>query len=279
LLCSDGLTDMVNNAEITGILTKGGSLKEKGKELIDTANKNGGRDNVTVVLVHNDKVPQQHAATAVKQREPESNNTTSHIAEQPVADTEPEPAPKSKGGLIAILVILMLLFLGSSVYFYLKSQEQPTSVAQQAVTPAKRPVTPLQVKLQKEIDNVKGKVLILSDTGYKSPIIISEAIQINKDTLLIKSKGHIVFQSDSGYAGPAIALSAKCKSIVLDSLSFNNFNTGILLSNNSLELKNVQFVNCKQSIQNEIAFADKKYISGKFTPIVFKADSIPVKHK
>ena len=280
LLCSDGLTDMVSSAQITGILTNDGSLKDKGKRLIDAANHNGGRDNITVVLVQNDKVPQQHSATTVKQREP-SDNGARRITEQPAADAETEPAPKSNKTVIVILTILMLLFLASSVYLYLqnKTLNPATNPEKQPTTVIKKPANSLQVKLQKAVDNVKGKILILSDTGYASPIIISDAIRINKDTLLIKTKGHIVFQSDSGYTGSAIILSSKCKSIILDSLSFNNFNTGIATVNNVLDLRNVRFVNCKQSIQNNFAFADKKYISGKLLPVVFRSDSIPVKNK
>ena len=52
LLCSDGLTNMVKNSEIKGILNREDlSLAEKVELLVDTANKNGGMDNITVVVV------------------------------------------------------------------------------------------------------------------------------------------------------------------------------------------------------------------------------------
>ena len=54
LLCSDGLTDMVNKEAITGILNNGTTLEERAKQLVALANKNGGKDNITVVLVQND---------------------------------------------------------------------------------------------------------------------------------------------------------------------------------------------------------------------------------
>jgi PPM family protein phosphatase len=50
LLCSDGLTDMLDDAWISGILAKHQPLQEKVKMLIDGAKSAGGRDNVTVVL-------------------------------------------------------------------------------------------------------------------------------------------------------------------------------------------------------------------------------------
>lgn len=51
LLCSDGLTDLVTSAQIVSILEQDVSLKEKTKQLINTANEAGGKDNITVVLV------------------------------------------------------------------------------------------------------------------------------------------------------------------------------------------------------------------------------------
>ena len=51
LLCSDGLTDMVSDAEIETILEKEKSVKEAAEELLNTALEHGGVDNVTVILV------------------------------------------------------------------------------------------------------------------------------------------------------------------------------------------------------------------------------------
>ncbi|MCB7319741.1 Stp1/IreP family PP2C-type Ser/Thr phosphatase [Lacrimispora sp. 210928-DFI.3.58] len=51
LLCSDGLSNMVDDETICRIITGGGSLKEKAVRLIDEANGRGGADNIAVVLV------------------------------------------------------------------------------------------------------------------------------------------------------------------------------------------------------------------------------------
>lgn len=50
LLCSDGLTDMVNPEEIRDILGKNESLKETVEELLQKALDAGGKDNVTILL-------------------------------------------------------------------------------------------------------------------------------------------------------------------------------------------------------------------------------------
>jgi protein phosphatase len=51
LLCSDGLTDMVDEEDISCILQKEMDIHQKTKLLVETALENGGRDNVTVLLV------------------------------------------------------------------------------------------------------------------------------------------------------------------------------------------------------------------------------------
>jgi len=51
LLCSDGLTDCVSDAEIGAILRQEGTDQELADQLITAALKGGGKDNVTVILV------------------------------------------------------------------------------------------------------------------------------------------------------------------------------------------------------------------------------------
>ena len=50
LLCSDGLTNMLEDEDILRIIKKSGSLKEAAQRLVTEANKNGGHDNISVVL-------------------------------------------------------------------------------------------------------------------------------------------------------------------------------------------------------------------------------------
>lgn len=50
LLCSDGLTNMLTNEMIFKIVNEHSNIKESVTRLIDEANKNGGRDNISVIL-------------------------------------------------------------------------------------------------------------------------------------------------------------------------------------------------------------------------------------
>lgn len=51
LLCSDGLTNMIEDETIHQILTEDGSLKDRAEKLVETANQNGGKDNISVIVV------------------------------------------------------------------------------------------------------------------------------------------------------------------------------------------------------------------------------------
>lgn len=51
LMCSDGLTNMVDDACIRRIVQEPAGLREKGEKLIQTANDNGGKDNIAVILI------------------------------------------------------------------------------------------------------------------------------------------------------------------------------------------------------------------------------------
>ena len=50
LICSDGLYDMIQDSEIHHILNQSKTLKQAGENLVQKANQNGGKDNISIVL-------------------------------------------------------------------------------------------------------------------------------------------------------------------------------------------------------------------------------------
>lgn len=52
LLCSDGLTGMLEDAEIESVISGEAEPQECCRRLVDAANERGGTDNVTVIVVH-----------------------------------------------------------------------------------------------------------------------------------------------------------------------------------------------------------------------------------
>lgn len=51
LMCSDGLTNMIEDEDIKRIVLGQRDIVEQAEQLIEVANENGGRDNITVVLI------------------------------------------------------------------------------------------------------------------------------------------------------------------------------------------------------------------------------------
>ena len=51
MLCSDGLSNMVADEEIQKILGDSPDIEQSGRQLVATANTNGGRDNISVILI------------------------------------------------------------------------------------------------------------------------------------------------------------------------------------------------------------------------------------
>lgn len=51
LLCSDGLTNMLEDEEIQSILEERRDITRTAERLVEAANENGGKDNITVILI------------------------------------------------------------------------------------------------------------------------------------------------------------------------------------------------------------------------------------
>jgi PPM family protein phosphatase len=57
LLCSDGLTTMLSEEDLLGLLISNPVLRDAGEQLIVAANAAGGKDNITVVLLRVEEAP------------------------------------------------------------------------------------------------------------------------------------------------------------------------------------------------------------------------------
>jgi protein phosphatase len=51
LMCSDGLSDMVDDAGIAQLLQAHDSIESAGPALVEAANEAGGKDNISLILV------------------------------------------------------------------------------------------------------------------------------------------------------------------------------------------------------------------------------------
>lgn len=51
LMCTDGLTNMVEDSQIRDIMESDSTIEERANRLVALANQNGGRDNITVMII------------------------------------------------------------------------------------------------------------------------------------------------------------------------------------------------------------------------------------
>ncbi|TFF39304.1 PP2C family protein-serine/threonine phosphatase [Mucilaginibacter psychrotolerans] len=285
LLCSDGLTDMVDKREITAIITQSVSLHDKAAGLIRSANKNGGHDNVTVALVQNDKASHQHTAIAPtvelkKNDEPAAQANKEYASAKAAINPDKQKAmPAKKGSFaVAILTILLLVSLGAAAYCYMQWQKEahrttkPLTLGTDTVR-QKAPRNPHEIQLQNAINMAKGDTVTLIDTLFKQPIIISDTLDISKPRLYIKVKGTITLKCDTAYKGPAFSTFKGAKSVGFENIKLQGFVVGISTYNTDLRLKNVQFLNCAQPILRSFMLPAAKPINEGFPVTVLFADS------
>ncbi|MFD0764324.1 PP2C family protein-serine/threonine phosphatase [Mucilaginibacter lutimaris] len=271
LLCSDGLTDMVDKTAILDIVTQNIPLQEKATLLINTANDNGGRDNVTVVLVKNDKPQQRPQATMptsqpMKRNDENDDGVTAsrpQLKQEPRFKTEPAMTQHKSNGLSIILGLLCLVFLATSIWLYMSKQNNGKPTAP-SVTPAEKLRNADEVKLQDAIDAFKGDTLTLSDTSFKNPVILTDTLHIDQDTLYIRVKGDIVLQRDTAYKGPALVVGKDSKLIVLENFKFSGFDVAVELQNTGFALKSTQFTNCRLPVQRKYELLADKPVTADF---------------
>lgn len=286
LLCSDGLTDMVNKGDITDIITQKISLQEKATRLIHLANKNGGHDNVTVVLVQNDKTPANQTLTAPtvdikKNTEPAAEVKKEYQAVKEAIKTDKTKAmPAKKSNLFSvILTILCLTFLGAALYYYLELQKelnkQPVVEQKAAAVTEKTTRNPQEIQLQNAINMAKGDTVTLVDSLFKQPVIISDTLTISKARVFIKvkGKGSITLQCDTAYKGPAFSAAKTTKVIGIENIKLQGFTTGVSTYNTDLHLKNVQFINCNTPVLRAFMLPASKPVTEGFPITVLYADS------
>ncbi|PJJ79041.1 PP2C family protein-serine/threonine phosphatase [Mucilaginibacter auburnensis] len=281
LLCSDGLTDMVDKNDITQLVTGNDTLEQKTAALIEAANVNGGNDNITVVLVKNNKAPQ--TSGTVLQASTAKKSTVSLDEQLPIVEHIPQNEiltpmqPKKSNLLTLLLFIICLALLASSIWLFMQWQKYAphNDTATKTTNPARNTQ---EVLLQDAFNNAKGDTLVLSDSIFKSPILITDTIFIKADSLFVKARGNIILQRDTAYHGPAIVISPTAKVTLLDSLQFSGFPTAIYLNNTNLILKHTSFTGSITPVVNRFTFGGKSVVNSKISVMTTNTDSVNKRH-
>jgi serine/threonine protein phosphatase PrpC len=113
LLCSDGLTTMVSEEEIKRILTEARSLRAAVSELVDAANRGGGRDNITAVAfrVSEAEAEDEEGATLIARTAEQAGLTPERMrqAADRLRGRGPMPPPPRRRRALRIAVALAIV--------------------------------------------------------------------------------------------------------------------------------------------------------------------------
>jgi serine/threonine protein phosphatase PrpC len=267
LLCSDGLTDMIDSKTITRILTAKQKVPEKAKALVDAANNAGGKDNVTVVLLHNTNQRTVLEATKpaiIKKNEKQTENDDAEPQENGLRNR----TIKSNRGLITLLILLCLGLLAALLWQVLQSRKEPVIET----------ATPQVLKNDSELklqENLRGSsVIVLNDSIYGQPLFISDTIFIDRDSVRMDGN-NLVLQSRNKEKSAAFMITPACRYILFENMVFKDFEKAVITQNSVVQLRNVRFQNCDVAVEHDYRLPQNIPVSGStIDTLLFKTDSV-----
>lgn len=110
LLCSDGLSGMINNNTILNTVSRYDlSLNERARMLVEQANEAGGLDNITVQLVEF----------------PAEDMAMSPMGSPSVSSAIAQPKKKSHAVLYSLITALLVIAVAGGAYWYFHEDEKP----------------------------------------------------------------------------------------------------------------------------------------------------------
>lgn len=257
LLCSDGLTDLVDNKSMTAILLSQKSLAEKAQDLIDAANVAGGKDNITVAMVNHSKKPVKAKATKPVKKNGSEEEVAASTPTRTVIESRPRQS-NSKRSSIAVPFLIMLCVLLAAVAFYLWWQNKNSSGVRPPLV--QHTLNEGEKKLADSLGLAYDSLNISEQTFGKS-VILSDTLFVRQDTLRINGNG-VVLNADSTFNGPAILATLNNRLLLLENIVFKNFSTAVVSGGKEVRLKNVQFQNCIVPVQRQLYLPTDSALNG-----------------
>ncbi len=126
LICSDGVTDMMKNDEIAGVVSSGKTVEKAAENLLEAALKNGGNDNITLIIGE------------ISGDVPENPDGGFFVDGENAQSAPDEPSKQSKGNIAmliaAIAMIITALIIAGTLIFGMLNKPHtdntsPTSVS------------------------------------------------------------------------------------------------------------------------------------------------------
>lgn len=123
LLCSDGLSGMINNSTILNTVSRHDlSLNERAQMLVEQANEAGGLDNITVQLVEF----------------PAGDMAMSPMGSPAVSGAVAQPKKKSHTVLYSLIAALLVIAVAGGAYWYFHEDKKPQAKATTVTTKVKQ---------------------------------------------------------------------------------------------------------------------------------------------
>ncbi|KAA9349917.1 PP2C family protein-serine/threonine phosphatase [Larkinella humicola] len=259
LLCSDGLTDMITQAQIQSVLDQNLSLEKQVTELIGLANKQGGNDNITVVLAQNTTpaTPQPVVANSTDQTLPLKPSSKPAPAISPKTTSgKTEPAKRSLTGFWILIGLVLAGTIAGLVWYQNQAPSQsdplvsdnPPMVSDpadstQAIAPT---VSRFDSLLQTAYRSTDHRLMLPADTvRLTQPLLLTDSLQS-----IVGATGLTVFvPADTAQAQVALRIT-RSGPVDLQNLIISGFKTGIETSpGTKLHLSKVSFRNVSQPVQ------------------------------
>jgi serine/threonine protein phosphatase PrpC len=224
LICSDGLSDLIDKRTITSILHAGKGLNDKAKALIDAANNAGGKDNITVVLVQNDHTPVKQEATKPVKKNETTDKQASNVTEKQTASVP--ASPKRANGWLVLVSLLALIFLGGFLWqWYQNRSFRLKPVAGTRVFHPDSSASTIGKRLQDTINRTPAGFVDLDNAGLGDVLFLPDTFWIRKDSLHIKGAGNTILTADSAARQNAVIMVAPgVRYLLFDSLTIQDIN-------------------------------------------------------
>ncbi|MBD2703871.1 serine/threonine-protein phosphatase [Spirosoma sp. BT702] len=252
LLCSDGLTDMITQAQIKTVLDQKRTLDEQTIELIRKANLKGGKDNITVVLAKNNTLAAKPPTSATKVVDVPTPKLPPAIVppiSQEESSAEPKPAKKRSTGLLALFGLLTIGLIAAIVWYQYQPSGQSDTSADSVRTITTQPNVASAVAetgvrfdslLQIAYRSKDHRLVLPADTfRLTKTLLVTDSLQrITGDNRLT-----VLLPADSTQTYVALRIN-RSGTVNLENMVISGFKTGIETTHDAkLQLSNVYFKN------------------------------------
>lgn len=229
LLCSDGLSDLLTSAEISAVLERySGNPDATAQQLIDAANRAGGKDNVSVVFVPGPEFLGSHSQTLADAR-------PRHAITRTRDESGGRRALRNAAWLVAGMALGIALWTGIENLANQPQPQQLTSLRPPLLVNAADPHG-----MAKALAKARpGDTIQVAPGDYVGPVELKDHVNIvgQRSSVEVKLRSDPYSATDAGLAVVARAItSAHIEGLHIIGDETHPLRTGVWLANSSIEV-------------------------------------------